>query len=305
MSDQSHSAQVRAAKIIGIRPERIRMIETDATFRIDTEALAHSITEDKSAGYNPILVAANAGSSSTGSIDSLYDIANICENEGIWMHVDAAYGGFAVVTERGKKLLSGIERADSIVLDGHKWFFQPYETGCLMVKDVKTLEDAFTIKHDILQDTLWGANHPNFSDRGLQLSRSGRALKIWLSIQTFGMSAFRSAISRGVELAQQAEEYVRNSSILELILPVSLSIVCFRVNPKNETRGEEKVEKINRIVLARLFWEDSKFISSTMLHSKFSLRICILNHSTTWNDVFETLKAIENFGKEALNPYFS
>ena len=108
-------------------------------------------------------------------------MADYCETEGIWLHVDAAYGGFAVVTERGKKLLRGIERADSIGLDAHKWFFQPYEAGCLLVKDLSTLEHAFGVHHDILQDTIWGANHPNFSDRGLQLSRSVRALKIWMS----------------------------------------------------------------------------------------------------------------------------
>ena len=114
-------------------------------------------------------------------------MANYSEAEGIWLHVDAAYGGFAVVTNRGRELLSGIARADSIRLDAHKWFFQPYEAGGLLVKDAGTLERAFAVHPDILQDTVWGANHPNIADRGLQLSRSMRALKIWMSVQTFGM----------------------------------------------------------------------------------------------------------------------
>ena len=194
MSDQSHSAQIRVAKIIGVRPECIRLLPCDERFRLDVEALARAVADDRAAGFNPIAVCANAGASSTGAIDPLEAMADYCETEGIWLHVDAAYGGFAVVTEEGKKLLRGIERADSIGMDAHKWFFQPYEAGCLLVKDARTLESAFAVHHDVLQDTIWGANHPNFSDRGLQLSRSFRALKVWMSVQTFGMAAFRRAV---------------------------------------------------------------------------------------------------------------
>ena len=170
MSDQSHSAHLRAARIIGIRQECIRMVPSDECFRIDMEQLVRAVTEDRAQGFNPIAVCANAGASSTGAIDPLGEMADFCEAEGIWLHVDAAYGGFAVVTDAGKKLLRGIERADSIGLDTHKWFFQPYEAGSLLVKDVRTLECAFAVRHDAFQDTIWGANHPNFSDRGLQLS---------------------------------------------------------------------------------------------------------------------------------------
>ena len=301
MSDQSHSAQVRAARIIGVRPECIRKIPCDERFRLDVDALARAVAEDRAAGFNPIAVCANAGAGSTGAIDPLEAMADYCEAERIWLHVDASYGGFAVVTERGKALLRGIERADSIALDAHKWFFQPYEVGCLLVKDGRTLEHAFVIPHDMLQDTIWGANHPNFSDRGLQLSRSVRALKIWMSVQTFGMAAFRRAVSNGMELAVRAEEYVRASPILEMLNPASLGIVCFRVNPETPALDEGALEKINRNVLARVFWEDRAFMSSTRLRKRFSLRLCIINHTTTWDDVRETLEAIERFGKEALS----
>ncbi len=172
------------------------------------KALAHVVTEDRAAGLNPIAVCANAGTSSTGAIDPLEAMADFCEKQGIWLHVDAAYGGVAAATEKGKTLLRGIERADSVVLDAHKWFFQPYEAGGLLVKDIRALERTFTIHHDVLQDTLWGADHPNFSDHGLQLSRSFRALKIWMSVQTFGMAAFRKAVAKGMELASRAGEYV-------------------------------------------------------------------------------------------------
>lgn len=301
MSDQSHSAQVRAARIISVRPECIRKIPCDERFRLDMEALARTVAEDRAAGFNPIAVCANAGAGSTGAIDPLEAMADYCEAEHIWLHVDASYGGFAVVTERGKALLREIERANSIALDAHKWFFQPYEVGCLLVKDVRTLEHAFVIPHDMLQDTIWGANHPNFSDRGLQLSRSVRALKIWMSVQTFGLAAFRRAVSNGMELAARAEEYIGTSPILEMLNPASLGIVCFRINPKTAALDEGALEKINRNVLAHIFWEDRAFMSSTRLRKRFSLRLCIINHTTTWNDVRETLEAIERFGREAVS----
>ena len=231
MSDQSHSAHVRAARIIGIRPERIRLLPCDERFRLNMGALERAVAEDRAAGLNPIAVCANAGASSTGAIDPLGEMADFCEAQGVWLHVDAAYGGFAAVTERGRELLRGMERADSIGMDAHKWFFQPYEAGALLVKDVKTLEQAFAVRHDILQDTIWGANHPNISDRGLQLSRSFRALKVWMSVQTFGMGAFRRAVSKGMGLAERAEEYVRESPQLEMLTPVSLGIVCFPGQP--------------------------------------------------------------------------
>lgn len=301
MSDQSHSVISRAAMIIGVRPECIRIVPSDTHTRLDMDALACAVAEDRAAGFNPIAVCANAGAANTGAIDPLEAMADFCEAEGIWLHVDAAYGGFAIVTEQGKKLLRGIERADSIGLDAHKWFFQPYETGCLLVKDGRTLERVFAMRHDVLQDTIWGAGHPNFADRSAQLSRSFRALKVWMSIQTFGMGAFRRAVLKGMELADRAERYIRESLTLEILTPVSLGIVCFRVKPTDTDLDEEVLEEINRNVLARVFWEDSAFISSTSFRGIFSLRLCILNYTTAWDDVRETLEAIERFGEEALS----
>ncbi len=300
MSDQSHSALARAAMIVGVRRECIRMVPSDAQFRMEMDALTRAVAEDRDAGLAPVAVAANAGTVGTGAVDRLEELANFCEAEGLWLHVDAAYGGFALVTERGKRLLRGIERADSVGLDAHKWFFQPYEAGCLLVKDESTLKDAFAVRPDILQDTVWGANHPNFSDLGLQLSRSARALKVWMSVQTFGMAAFRHAVAKGMDLAARAETYIRESPVLENMNPVTLGIVCFRVNPADDDLDETMLDKVNRTVLARLFWDDPAFVSSTMLHGTFALRMCIINHTTTWDDVRETLAAVERFGRDAL-----
>ena len=300
MSNQSHSAQIRAARVIGVPQENIRLLQIDDNLRLDMDALKRAVSNDRSVGANPILVCANAGAVSNGAIDPLEELAEFCAAEGIWLHVDASYGGFAMLTETGRNLMRGIEKADSIALDGHKWLFQPYEVGCLLVKDLRKLEDAFAIGHDVLQDTIWGADHPNFSDRSLQLSRSFRALKIWMSIQTFGLAAFRKAVANGMEVAAKAGDYARKSPVLELMTPVSLGILCFRVNPDVSGIDERGLEEINRTVLARMFWEDQSFISSTKVGDRFALRLCIINHTTTWDDVQKTLQAAERFGNEEL-----
>ncbi len=298
MSDRSHSALKKAALIAGVQRENIRVVRSDDDFRLDLLELRRVAREDRARGLHPIAVCANAGTASTGAIDPLGPMADFCAEEGIWLHVDAAYGGFVLVTERGKELLRGIERADSVNLDAHKWFFQPYEAGALLVKNLTHLETTFAMGHDVLQDTIWGANHPNMSDRGLQLSRAARALKIWMSVQTFGMEKFRGAVRNGLDLAQRAARYIESHAALEMTHKVTLGIVCFRFNPGG---GEDAqlLEEINRKVLAEIFWSEHAFFSSTSLKGEFTLRICIVNHTTTWEDVKSTLDLVARLGREA------
>ena len=301
MSDQSHTALIRAATIVGVRPESVRMVPTDEHFRLDMNELRGMILEDRESGLTPIAICGNAGATNTGAIDPLDEIADYCESEEIWFHVDAAYGGFAILTDRGAELLKGLERADSIAMDAHKWLFQPFECGCLMVKDIRKLEGAFSVQPEYLQDTRWGRDHPNFGDRGLQLSRSFRALKVWMSVQTFGLAAFRRSIGQGIELAERAEAYIRESDVLQIANPASLGVVCFRVNPRTTELNDEQLEEINEAVQARVIEEAVAMMSSTRLRGLYSLRLCILNHTTTWEDVRFTLAAIEDFGRETIS----
>ena len=301
MSDQSHTALIRAATIVGVRPESVRMVPTDEHFRLDMNELRGMILEDRESGLTPIAICGNAGATNTGAVDPLDEIADYCESEEIWFHIDAAYGGFAILTDRGAELLKGLERADSIAMDAHKWLFQPFECGCLMVKDIRKLEGAFSVQPEYLQDTRWGRDHPNFGDRGLQLSRSFRALKVWMSVQTFGMAAFRRSIGQGIELAEQAEAYIRESDVLQIANPASLGVVCFRVNPRTTELNDEQLEEINEAVQARVIEEAVAMMSSTRLRGLYSLRLCILNHTTTWEDVRFTLAAIEDFGRETIS----
>ncbi len=297
MGDQSHSALERAARIVGVRREGIWKIPSDDLFRVRLDALEEAIHDARSKGFTPIAVCANAGATNTGAVDPLDGMADVCEREGIWLHVDGAYGGFAVLTERGRALMRGLERADSITLDAHKWLFQPFEAGCVLVKDVRTLEAAFSIHPEYLQDTCLGVEQVNFADRGLQLTRSFRALKAWMSIQTFGMAAFRAAVARGIELADRAAEHVRASASLELLCPASLGIVCFRFNPGG--LSEDALEALNEEIQSRIIGSGTAMMSSTRLRGTYALRFCIMAHYTTWKDVEDTLRAVEAFGGES------
>ncbi len=300
MSDQSHTALLRAARIIGVRPHLVRMVPSDGRFRMDMAELEKMVAADRAGGINPIAVCANAGTTNTGAVDPMHAMADFCEAEGIWLHADAAYGGFAVLSDAGRQALSGLERADSIAMDCHKWLFQNFEAGCVMVKDVRTLENAFAVRPEYLQDTAWGQDHPNFGDRGLQLSRSFRALKIWMSIQSFGLNAFRDAVGRGIEYARRAEAWVKSSEVLQVANPASLGAVCFRVNPRGSDLPESVLERLNIQVQSRIVSDRIAMMASTRLRGVYSLRMCIVNHTTTWEDVRATLERIERFGREAV-----
>jgi glutamate/tyrosine decarboxylase-like PLP-dependent enzyme len=302
MSDQGHSALERAARIIGVRPDGIVRIPADDGFRLPVGALRQSVAQARARGYAPIAVCANAGTTNTGAVDPLAEIAAFCAQERIWLHVDAAYGGFAVLCERGRELLRGLELADSISLDAHKWLFQPFEAGCLLVRDIARLERAFSIQPDYLQDTRLGMEQVNFADRGLQLTRSFRALKVWMSIQTFGMAAFRRAIAHGIELADRAGDYVRESDTLEMLSPPSLGILCFRVRPAGSALAAASLDQLNERVQASVIESGTAMLSSTRLRGVYALRLCIMAHHTTWADVRATLAAIELYGRKLLTP---
>lgn len=295
MSDQSHTALVRAARIVGVRPEHIRMVPSDDRYRIDIDALRRAVVADRAEGMTPIAICANAGTTNTGAVDPLGTLAELCAELDVWLHVDAAYGGFAILTERGAAALEGLDRADSIAMDAHKWLYQPFEAGCLMVRDVRGLERAFSVRPEYLQDADWGTENPNFGDRGLQLSRSFRALKVWMSIQTFGLGAFRRAVDRTLDLAEQAESFIRQSPVLELLQPASLGIVCYRVRPSG-TEDDQALEAVNERARTEIVDSGLAMMSSTRLRGTYALRLCILNHTTTWDDVRQTLEAAEGYG---------
>ena len=294
-SDQCHASVHRAARICGFRANNLRHVPTDDRYRLDVEALAQMVRRDRRDGKTPFMVSANAGATNTGAIDPLDAVADLCEREGLWFHIDAAYGGFAVLDEGARRSLKGIERADSVVLDPHKWLFQPYETGCLMVRDPAVLRDAFRIMPEYLQDTDMSLEHVNFADRGLQLSRSFRALRVWMSVQMLGVEEFRVVIARALELARRAEAYIRRSARLELLSPASLGVVCYRFRPSGS--DPSGLDSLNREIQQEIVESGFAMVSSTRLQGDYALRLCILNYRSTWEDVRATLRRVEEIGR--------
>lgn len=289
--DQTHSSVARGARILGFRPEQVRVLPADHSHRMSVDALASLMAADVRAGLRPLFVAAAAGSTNTGAIDPLHDIISLCRERGVWAHVDGAYGGFAALTERGKRDLAGLEEADSVTLDPHKWLYQPYECGCLLVRDGRHLRRAFEIIPDYLKDTEAGADEVNFSDLGLQLTRSWRALKVWVSVKYFGAEAFRQAIDNCLDLALAAQRHIEASQELELMSPARLGIVTFR--RRFEGVDEATAEQRNAALVPALAGSGAGMISSTRLHGRFALRLCALNHTSALEDVERILRWIE------------
>jgi len=301
LSDQGHSSLERAAHIIGMLPESIRKVPTDSSFRMDVNALQHAIRDDRAQGRHPLCLCANAGATNTGAVDPLHEMSAIARAENLWFHVDGAYGGFAVLVPGERETFRGMEMADSVTLDPHKWLFQPYETGCLMVRDTRILESAFRILPEYLQDANLGQEQVNFADRGIQLSRGFRALKIWMSIQTLGLGAFREAIQKGIALAGKAADYIDASPVLEMLGPRSLGIVCFRFRAPGGDLDESRLEALNISIQEEVVGSGLAMISSTRLKGTYSLRLSIMNYRSTWEDVHSTLRGIEEQGERIVD----
>lgn len=291
-SAQAHSSVVRAAWIAGISRENVHVAAMDDLFRIDVSSLERVVAEDRAAGLHPFAVVASAGTTNTGSVDPLHAIADFCQREDLWMHIDAAYAGFAALTDEGKRMLSGIERADSLTLDPHKWLFVPFECGCLMVRDTAKLTDAFRIMPEYLKDVEPGAEEINFADRGEQLTRYSRALKIWMSVNYFGTEAISSAIQDAMDRARLMQSLVEESAEFETLCVAQFGIFCFRARPSSVS--EIDLDGLNERINTRVVSGGRYLISSTRLRGKFSLRICTLGFRTTEADIrdlFSTLEA--------------
>jgi hypothetical protein len=246
---------------------------------------------DLAAGRIPFLVIANAGTTNTGAIDPLPALAAICHERGVWLHVDGAYGAFAVLTERGRLAMDGMALADSVTLDPHKWLAMPFEVGCVMVRDGAALERAFELHPEYLQEAHHGERSVNFADRGLQLTRSSRAIKVWLAIQSFGLDAFRAAIDRAMDLTLEAQARIEADPRLELVTPASLGILTFR---RAGPPGEPPVatDRRNEAIIAALAAAGDVLVTSTVIGGRYAIRLCILNHSSSEADVTHALERV-------------
>ena len=286
-SDQTHSSIDKALLLLGFAPEQIRRLPADGQFRLPVAALAEAISQDRAAGLRPFCVIANAGTTSTGAVDPLAEIAALSRGAGLWLHIDGAYGAAAVISEPGRRLLAGLEHADSLSLDPHKWLFQTIECGCVLVRDGALLRNAFRTHAAYLGDIHRDDAEVNPCDYGIQLTRGFRALKFWLSIQYYGLVRFRAAVARGFALAEAAERHLRGLPGWEIVSPATMGIVAFRY-----TGGDAA---FHHALVEDLLADGYAFLSSTVLGGRAVLRLCAINPSTSEEDIRTTLERLDGF----------
>jgi len=276
VDDQAHHSIVKAATLAGFPRSAIKIVPTDSDLRMDVDALDDAIKRDP----KPFLVVASAGTTNTGAVDPLDDIATVAQRHNLWFHVDAAYGGFFQLTDRGKAALKGIERADSITLDPHKGMFLPYGTGCLIVRDGTKLRDAHRAGAEYMQD-LPDIGLPNWAEYSPELSRAFRGLRLWLPLQLHGVQAFTDALDEKLDLTRHAYERLKTIDGIELPWDPDLTVVAFHLPDHDGPSVLQQVNKSQRV-----------FLSSTRVQNRFTLRICIVSHRTHQDRVDEAVDLI-------------
>jgi len=287
VTQQTHASVAKAAAIAGFPARALRSVAVTPELRMDAGALERMIKEDRDAGLKPFLVVASAGTTNTGAVDPLGVIADLCETHRLWFHADAAYGGFFVLTHRGRTLFDGIARADSITLDPHKALFLPYGTGVLLVREGQMLREAHRAKGDYLQDLAPEGDIPNFTDYSPELSRDFRGLRVWLPLKLHGIGAFRAALDEKLDLARYLYGALKSRPGFDLPWEPELTVVPFRYVPNS---GD--TDAFNRRLLERINASQRIFLSSTLLSGAFWLRACIVSHRTHRDRVEEAVTII-------------
>lgn len=295
-SDQSHHSVLKAALLAGFPEENVRLIRTDATFRIDLDHLRDRIRKDRGEGFSPFAIVANAGTTNTGAVDDLDAIADLSERENLWLHVDAAYGGFFMLTTRGRQLLRGLERADSITLDPHKGLFLPYGTGCLLVREKDTLKKAHAIHADYMPPMQEAPERVDFCQISPELSRDFRGLRVWLPIKMHGIRVFREVLDEKLDLARWITERLEAIEWLEIVARPQLSVVAFKVRTPANDAGRSN--DLTRALLERINSYRRVLLTGTWLGGIFVIRICILCFRTHRKQAQNCLHDIERACRE-------
>jgi glutamate/tyrosine decarboxylase-like PLP-dependent enzyme len=287
-SMETHSSLQKAVELLGLGNDSLRKIPVDGEFQMDTEALETSISEDRSEGYQPIAVIGNAGTVNTGAFDNLNALADICAREELWFHVDAAFGAWAALSPKLRHLVSGMERADSLAFDLHKWMYMPFELGCALVRRKEDQLRAFSLTPDYLARAKGGISGGPawYSEYGFQCSRGFRALKAWMSIKEHGILKYGRLVQQNVEQARYLAELVDAAPELERVAPVPLNIVCFRFSANGLDKAA--LNELNSEILLQLQESGVAVLSSTMINGKYALRVAITNHRSRRED-FELL----------------
>jgi glutamate/tyrosine decarboxylase-like PLP-dependent enzyme len=293
-SDQTHSSVERALRVLGFSHKQMRKLPSDDLFRLNLQDLEDAVRKDRALGKRPFCVVANAGTTNTGAVDPLPALAEYCTHEKLWLHADGAYGAAAIMCERGKGILNGLGLVHSLSLDPHKWLFQPYEIGCVLVRDAKHLKETFHILPEYLRDIEQSGEEINFCDYGIQLTRSFRALKLWMALRIFGAEEFASAVAKGFYLAEYTQGILESFKEFEIVTPAHMAIVTFRyVVPE---LSEQQIDNINEKIVDSIIQHGFAMISSTTLKGRKVLRMCTINPRTTEEDIKKTIRLIKRYG---------
>ena len=295
VSDQTHSSNAKGMKLLGFANRQIRKIGSDAGFRMNTVELRERIQNDRAMGLHPFAVIATAGTTNTGSIDPLEEIAAITREEGLWMHVDGAYGASICLSPAHRALLKGIEHADSVAWDAHKWMFQTYGCGAVLVRDKSHLSDSFSVRPEYLRDAESSDECPNYWELGPELTRPARALRLWFTLQVAGTRAMGEAIAHGVQLAEWAEDELRqNPDQWEIVSDAKLGIVNFRYLAPHVL---DAADELQRKIARRAMEEGRIGVLTTELRGRTVLRICAIHPLTTERDMRESVTLLEDYAR--------
>ncbi len=311
-SDQVHFSIIKAAGILGLGHEAVRLVPADDRFCIDVVALRETVERDRAQGLKPFCVVGSAGTAATGAIDSLAEIGKIAREHDLWFHIDGAYGAPAAMIGEKRPAFAGLELADSVSLDPHKWLYTPVDCGCLLVRDASAARKTFTAEADYVK-VHESAEIESFAfwDHGIELSRRFRALKVWLTLKYYGAQRIAEAIAGDIAMAKYMAESVERDSQLELLAAVQLSICCFRHVPakhRAELKGaatvteralvEQKINRLNEQIMYRVQRGGHAYLSNAMLRGQFALRACIINFRTTPADIDLTLQTVRDVARQ-------
>jgi glutamate/tyrosine decarboxylase-like PLP-dependent enzyme len=300
-SQEAHSSIQKAVELLGLGSASLRLLPVNDYFQMDMQSLKAAIDEDRESGCLPFCVVGAAGTTNTGGVDNLDALADFCQEEDLWLHVDGAFGAWAALSPKSRGKVAGMKRADSLALDLHKWMSMPYEIGCVLVRNEEQHRKAFSVMPEYLAhgeggQGLSGGDLPWFSDYSFQLSRGFRALKAWISLKEHGSEKYARIIQQNIDQAVYLAELVRASPELELVTPVTLNVVCFRYVATGMTG--EGLDELNKQIIVELQERGVAVLSGTVVRGKYVLRVANSNHRSRREDFEFLVKEVTRIGKE-------
>lgn len=302
LSQQTHSSVAKGLKVLGFHDNQIRRVACDSSFRLDVGELQNAIAEDRKSNKIPFLVVGSCGTTNTGAIDPLTKLADLADKEGLWLHVDGAYGASALLSRSRRSLFEGLERCDSLSWDAHKWLFQTYGCGMVLVRDRKTLTSSFSVSAEYVQDAMETEETlPNFWNYGIELTRPARAMKLWFSLQLEGLDKIERDIEHGIRLAEVAEQALGDLPDWEVSSPAQLGILCFRYRPTQESEPAD-LDAVNQRISRTAIEENLAAPLTTRLKGALVLRICSIHPSLEEDEMRRVIRGLDRIARSQSLP---